>query len=424
MNGTLQPAPGRAPHGGVPRPLPSSLDEWLATLAGPASRELSHLLAPPWEHQLGLGYGHTLREIAQQPLTWGDTAAGIAAQRPPLSECVSGVQAVVFTGSGSSVYAAECVAPWLQARLGVPVAAVPAGIVLTHPESCLPPGGPFLVVSLARSGDSPESRAVVDLLLASRPLARHLFITCNRDGFLATAYRGRPAVRTVVLDERTNDRSLVMTSSFTNMVLAGRALAGTGAADGETAIARAGAELLLDQTDALATVARGGFSSVVYLGSGCRLGSAHESSLKMLEMNAGQVWTLAETFLGLRHGPMSAIGPETLVVAFLASDPRVRPYELDLLAELDRKGLGCGRIVLGANLPPCPATAPGTLWIDCAAAAPCDDGELTLLDAMAGQLLAFFRCLRSGRRPDSPSEASVITRVVTGFQIHSRNGGR
>ena len=80
--------------------------------------------------------------------------------------------------------------------------------------------------------------------------------------------------------------------------------------------------------------------------------------------------------------------------------------------------------MLGANLPSCPAPAPGTLWLDCAAAASCDDGELTLLDAMAGQLLAFFRCLRSGRRPDSPSEASVITRVVSGFQIHSRNGGR
>ena len=121
----------------------------------------------------------------------------------------------MFTGSGSSVYAAECVAPWLQPRLGLPVSAVPAGLVLTHPEACLPPDGPFLVVSLARSGDSPESRAVVDWLLESRPLARHLFITCNREGALATAYAERPGVRVIVLDERTNDRSLVMTSSFT-----------------------------------------------------------------------------------------------------------------------------------------------------------------------------------------------------------------
>lgn len=206
-------------------------------------------------------------------------------------------------------------------------------------------------------------------------------------------------------------------------MLAARALAGKGAYDGAPALARAGADLLLDHAGALAAVGRGRFSSVVYLGSGCRLGSARESALKMLEMNAGEVWTLSETFLGLRHGPMSAIGPDTLVVAFLSSDPRVRPYELDLLAELDRKGLGCGRVVIGAALPPAPP-APRTLWIDCAAAGSCDDGELAVLDTMAGQLLAFFRCLHAGRLPDSPSADSVITRVVSGFQIHSRDDRR
>lgn len=418
MNRTLHPEPGRPPE---PQRLPSSVDEWLATLAEPGKGELASLLARPWEQQLLGGYAHTLREIAQQPVTWVETSNRTREEQPPLAECLTGMPAVVFTGSGSSVYAAECVAPWLQAKLGVPVSAVPAGVVLTHPESCLPPGGPFLVVSLARSGDSPESRALVDFVLESRPLARHLFITCNRDGALATAYRGRPGVRTLVLDEKTNDRSLVMTSSFTNMVLAARALADAGT--GGT-VAAAGAGLLEANSGALAAVAASGFSSVVYLGSGCRLGSARESALKMLEMNAGDVWTFAETFLGLRHGPMSAIGPDTLVVAFVSSDPRVRPYELDLLAELDRKELGCGRIVLGAGLPPASALAPTSLWLDCAAAAACDDGELTLLDAIAGQLLAFFRCLHAGRRPDSPSADSVITRVVSGFQIHARTAGR
>ena len=58
----------------------------------------------------------------------------------------------------------------------------------------------------------------------------------------------------------------------------------------------------------------------------------------MLEMNAGEVWTLAESYLGLRHGPMSAIRPDTLVVAFLSSDPLVRAYERDLLARARPQG--------------------------------------------------------------------------------------
>jgi tagatose-6-phosphate ketose/aldose isomerase len=404
--------------------LPSSVDEWLASLAGPGA--LGALFGLPWEQQVRRGYGHTLREICQQPVTWPETVASVRALVPLVGESLDGVTAVVFTGSGSSLYAAECVAPCLQHALGLPVSAVPAGLILTHPETCLPPSGPFLVVSLARSGDSPESRAVVDWLLESRPQARHLFITCNREGALATSYGHRPEVRTIVLDEKTHDRSLVMTSSFTNLVLAGRALGGDPeACEARTlGLARAAAHLLRDRSDALAAVGRSGFGSVVYLGSGCRLGSAHEAALKMLEMNAGEVFTFAESYLGLRHGPMSGIRPDTLVVAFLSSDPLVRAYERDLLTELDRKSLGSHRVVVGAGIPPGLVAAPEALLLECGPCSPCADEDLTVLDALVGQLLAFFRCLAAGHRPDSPSEDSVITRVVSGFEIHRRDGTR
>jgi len=49
---------------------------------------------------------------------------------------------------------------------------------------------------------------------------------------------------------------------------------------------------------------------------------------------------------------------------------------------------------------------------------PLDDGDLALLDALAGQLLAFFRCLQGGGRPDSPG-SGVIQRVVESFAIHA-----
>jgi tagatose-6-phosphate ketose/aldose isomerase len=401
----------------------ASLDAWLAALAGTSA--FGPLLDPPAEEQLRRGYGHTLREISQQPLTWIETAARVHALAPAVAESLAGVSAVVFTGSGSSVYAAECVAPSLQRRLSLPVSAVPAGLILTHPDSCLPPSGPFLLVSLARSGNSPESRAVVDSVLESRPEARHLFITCNSKGALATSYRDRPGIGTIVLDEKTDDRSLVMTSSFTNLVLAGHSLAGDGA-DGASrarAVADAAARLLRDKATALAEVARGGFGSVVYLGSGSRLGSAREAALKMLEMNAGDVWTLAESYLGLRHGPMSGIRPDTLVVAFLSSDALVRAYELDLLRELERKALGSRRVIVGDGIPAELASRPGALALDCDVA-PGGDEDLVLLDALVGQLVAFFRCLAAGYRPDSPSEDSVITRVVSGFEIHRPSGVR
>jgi tagatose-6-phosphate ketose/aldose isomerase len=427
MNGPAQPSHGHASGGSDTTALPASVGDWLAALAS-VPGELGTLLRPAWAEQLEHGYGHTLREICQQPITWLETAARMRGLAAFLQPCLDGATAVVFTGSGSSVYAGECVAPCLQQALGVPVTAVPAGLILTHPETCLPPNGPFLVVSLARSGNSPESRAVVDWLLESRPQARHLFITCNSRGALATSYRERPEVHVVVLDEKTDDRSLVMTSAFTNLALAGRALGAAGDPGSSSAralgLARGAAGLLRGEADALARAARSGFDSVAYLGSGCRLGSAREAALKMLEMNSGEIWTLAESYLGFRHGPMSALRPGTLLVAFLSSDPLVRAYEADLLRELDRKGLGTRRIVFGAGLPKGLSAAPDALLLDCHACVPCRDEDLTLLDALVGQLLAFFRCLAASYRPDSPSEDSVITRVVSGFEIHRRNGSR
>jgi tagatose-6-phosphate ketose/aldose isomerase len=187
-------------------------------------------------------------------------------------------------------------------------------------------------------------------------------------------------------------------------------------------LARAAADVLRDRSDDVARVARSGFGSAVYLGSGCRLGSAREAALKMLEMNAGDVWTLAESYLGLRHGPMSAIRPDTLVVAFLSIDPVVRAYEVDHLRELRRKELGARQLIVGSGVPSDLAPDAGDVVVDTGADGA--DEDLTVIDTLVGQLLAFFRCLSAGYRPDSPSEEGVITRVVSSFEIHRRNGLR
>ena len=62
--------------------------------------------------------------------------------------------------------------------------------------------------------------------------------------------------------------------------------------------------------------------------------SRPEASLKILEMTSGKIPTLAKTYLGLRHGPISFIDGQTLVLCLISGDPVRRPYELDLIAEL------------------------------------------------------------------------------------------
>ncbi len=404
--------------------LRGPLDDWLAFLRQVG--ELERLLSAPVPDQERSGYFHTLREICQQPLTWLETGASAVSALPVLASAVSRVQGVsgtiVLTGSGSSVYAGECLAPVLQESLRVPVFAVPSGEVLTHPHGSLPPRGPFLLVSLARSGNSPESCGVLDSVREGSAGGHHLVITCNRQGRLATRYSGDPRVSTLVLGDATCDRSLVMTSSFTNMVLAGLLLGKTDDVPGYSrwveGLALCGAALLLRSGQAIARMARTDYRSAVFLGSGGHHGAARESALKMLEMTAGRVKTFPETYLGLRHGPMCAIDEETLVVCFLSSDPIVRAYELDLLEELDRKGLGARKLLVGHDVPDDLASA-RDLAVELEAEL--GDGPLPILDVLVGQQLAFFRSLHEGLRPDLPSADGVISRVVEGFALHPRS---
>ena len=403
-----------------------TVDQWTAGFG--MGSEIGRLLHRPAAEQQAQGYEHTLREIVQQPVTWLETGAAVGGDGARLRTVLekAGVLSrrgsVILTGSGSSLYVGECLGPPLQRALGVPVHALPAGLLLTHPESTLPPAGPYLVVSFARSGNSPESLAVLDSLLADDDRGRHLVITCNRTGALATAAASNPRVDAVVLDEKTEDKSLVMTSSFTNMVLAGSFLGRTNRAeagvDRVESVAGAAATVLHEHADTLAEAARSGFRSAVYLGSGCRLGSAHEAGLKMLEMTGARVLTLTESFLGLRHGPMSAVHDDTLVVAFLSSDDMVRAYETDLLGELDRKELGSRKLIVGSEVPRALASRPDDVIVECGEGL--EDEDLVVLDVLVGQLLGFFRCRQEGLHPDSPSADGVINRVVESFTIHRR----
>jgi len=388
---------------------------------------LQELFAASLAEQQARGYADTLREILQQPATWTETANLLAnpAVREALQAALSPQPAhVVLTGSGSSMYIGECLAPLLQRGMGVPVQAIAAGTLLTHWRDVLPPGE-GLLISLARSGDSPESGGVVSRLLADAPDYRHLVITCNADGKLATHYRHEPRVTVLVLDERTNDRSLVMTSSFTNLLLAGMGLAKQNPDEVSSAAVNSlanGVQGLLDaQTDALAAIAGGEFSSVLYLGSGGALGAAHESALKMLEMTTGAVVTRAETYLGLRHGPMSSLDDKTLVVAFLSPEPAVRAYEYDLLRELSRKQLGMTRVLVGTGIA-IDVLGPSDLAVELPDPGDNDGGLLLLADVVVGQLLAFFRCLQLGQKPDTPSQG-VLTRVVGHFPLHRDQEG-
>jgi tagatose-6-phosphate ketose/aldose isomerase len=347
---------------------------------------------------------YTLEEIYRQPLLWPTTLENVRSASGRLQLPGKLKQArVLLTGAGTSAYAASAVASaWPHAI------AVPTTDLLLDAESYLL--GVDAVVSLARSGDSPESVAVVERVRALRPDILQFAIVCNKDGALS-----RSALDGLIfLDPRTNDKSLVMTSSFSNLVLAGLVLAQPDAvAASLDEFSKHAASLLPGIDQACRRAAARIRDRIAVLSSSPLLGWAREAGLKTLEMTAGRFPLLTETYLGLRHGPMSFVKADTLVLCLLSSDPVRRLYEIDLLRELRAKKIGY--LVGIAD----PATSEGLFDEVITAVVPhANDALRTPFEILGPQLLGYHLSLGIGLNPDSPSPDGVINRVVQGVIIH------
>jgi len=349
----------------------------------------------------------TIGEIRQQPELWTKTLDCV--DNNPLTSWMKG-RAAIICGAGSSAYAASAVAAGWFNTLAIPT----TDLLLFSEEEVLRLEPDFavngLLVSLARSGNSPESTAVVARMRRMFSGAKHLVITCNRQGNLARL----KGVETIVLDPRTNDRSLVMTSSFSNLVLAGLGLANqTVLCEGLPRIGDYIAASLPRLESLAQTLAASAPDRYVVLASSELAPLAREACLKVLEMTAGRITSLAETFLGFRHGPMSFLRENTLVLCVLSNDARKRRYEEDLLLELRHKKLGqliiVGQPRMDAALAHVlvPAMAPNL-----------PDYLRTPFEIVFPQLLAYHLSLASNLDPDNPSPDGVITRVVENFQLH------
>src|SRR5215210_4075515 len=391
--------------------------------------ELSRLLALSEGEKLERGLVHTPREIRQQPSTWrrtyekfSDVAGAVKdfLARVGLLEGESVRPSVYLVGAGTSDYVGRALASLLRREWGCEVQAVPSTDLLTDMDDYVTPGRPYLWVSFSRSGDSSEGVAVIEAALGRHPAVNHLIVTCNGAGRMAREFGGRDNVHLLVLDDAVNDRGLAMTSSFSNMVVAGQCLAHVRdlAPYGRVVeeLAARAEEFLGAAADAAAALAAGRFKKFCFLGTGALRAVAVESGLKVVELTAGRVYTWSESYLGVRHGPLSAVDAETLVVGLLSGDERRRAYELDLLREVKGKGLA-GRIVaVWPGREPEAGELDATLALGLAGGF--DDLYRPPLDVIFGQLLGLFSSLGEGLKPDTPSPKGAISRVVAGVQIH------
>ena len=360
----------------------------------------------------------TAREIAQQPEVWRDVAKLIEGQRESLDSFLAPLLErqnlrIILSGAGTSAFAGSIAAPSLAQQLHRRIDAVATTDIVSNPYEYFAEDAPTLLVSFARSGNSPESSAAT--LLADEILTdvRHLIITCDREGNLFRNHQGRDRSFVVLMPERANDQGFAMTSSFTSMLIA--CLLILGGADGAAVNALAGAaERILAPQEMLEKLVLKGCDRVVYLGSGPLAGLAQECALKLLELTAGQVVAYHDSSLGFRHGPKSVLTDKTLVIVFVSSDAYTRRYDLDILDEL-RSGIAADNTIAVSVDPVVGNSGHGWVFPELSAL---DDAVLAPAYVIIAQLLALTASLHLGLTPDNPFPSGDVNRVVQGVRIH------
>ena len=355
----------------------------------------------------------TAKEIEQQPVVWQKVANDIIKNHGELSGWLEDALSkplgrIILTGAGTSAYVGETLAPFLSKKLSRPFEAISTTDIVSAPEQFLFKEKPTLIISYARSGNSPESVAACELCDQFIDNTYHLIITCNKDGMLAKMDNIDKRRYVLLMPEETNDKSFAMTSSFSSMLLATALIFNLDNRKLEVAIKISNKILSSEFLEKIEALSQKNLNRVVCLGSGGLLGIAREASLKILELSNGQLDCYFESPLGFRHGPKLVVDNYTLVLLLVSNDGYTQQYDSDLLKEVksDRKAENIINLLEELGI--------SDLEID--------DLWLAFPYILYCQILAFNKSLALNITPDNPCPTGEANRVVQGVKIYPHVG--
>ncbi|HGY55180.1 MAG TPA: SIS domain-containing protein [Caldithrix abyssi] len=373
-----------------------------------------------------MGGVFTAREIAHQPSVWRKTKTLFLQHLPEITSFLDNVFSlqdlnIILTGAGTSAFIGDVLQGPMQKLTGKTVQAVATTDMVTHPRLYLKEEQPTLLISFARSGNSPESIKSVQLAEQLCRNIYHFIITCNMEGNLAKNATGDNTF-VFLLPPESDDKSLAMTSSFTSMLLSGLFLASYNDVENLSKefdkLIQYAAVIFDRYLDDLRKVALLDFDRAVFLGSGLFQGIARESHLKLQELSDGKVICKYDTFLGFRHGPKAVINNKTLLAFLFSNDSYVRLYEKDLVNDINNGEKGIFRIGVMEDEIDVDVDLKIILNRD-KKVEPIRECMLTVVSVIPAQVIGFFKSMYLGLKPDSPSESGTITRVVRGVRLYS-----
>jgi tagatose-6-phosphate ketose/aldose isomerase len=348
----------------------------------------------------------TWGEINAQPEIWKNWAAPLSVARDDLTAWIKekGIREIWFAGAGTSAFIGDTLAAVGHSDLtlrSIPTTDLVGAVMDLHQM-----GDDLLVIQFGRSGNSSESVGTMDLLDELAPHVHQLHITCNSDGALATRAAPGPGERRVLLlPHATHDVGFAMTSSFTTMLLSALAIIEP-TVDLDVQLGRlssAGSVLISQLSDCVPKRPE----RAIFLGSGALKGIARESSLKVLELTAGETITQWDSTLGFRHGPKAAVVGNTTIVVMIHPDPRAARYDMDVAVEI------------AAQYPEATVVTMGRIGCDITIEGTKDARWDAVLYVLAAQIWAVMWSDALDLHIDNPFYSQGnLSRVVTGVTLY------
>jgi glucosamine--fructose-6-phosphate aminotransferase (isomerizing) len=342
----------------------------------------------------------TLPEILSQPAAWlaSQREAASAACFPSALQSLHDASELLFVGCGSSFYLAEAAASAWTLLAGKKGRALPASELLLFPDLCALDSPGLKAVIISRSGRTSEAIRAADFLKNRRKMET-IGITCCSSSELAAICHATVALPSA------DETSMVMTRSFTSMLLALLRLACPPPSGGlltdafASASAAVGSRIQPLSERAESFVLQHDFADYVYLAQGPFFPIGREAALKMTEMSCS--YAQAYHTLEFRHGPKSIVSPETCIT-FLLSETGLEA-ETEVLLEMKHLG---GVIVAICNRASRSVRHAADFLFELEAGVP----EIALLAPflVLPQLLAFHTGLKKGFNPDEPKHLSRV----------------
>ena len=371
---------------------------------------------------------NTAKEIIQQPDTWRESVKNLIKNKIEIKSFIDSFLSkkefrIILTGAGTSAFAGEVCEPYLTSLLNKRVEAIATTDLVASPKSYFIKDIPTLLVSFARSGNSPESVHAVNLASQLVDDLYQIVITCNENGKLAKNTVNDEKSLLLLMPPQTNDLGFAMTSSFTTMVLNAMAVFNINNIENFSSdvdkLSNSVNDFIENNIEKVTSLSNEDFERIVYLGSSTSKGIARESALKVLELTAGKVNASYDTPLGFRHGPKSVVDDNTVSVIYISNDEYTRKYDLDLAKEMLTHKKNDKVVIVGDNIEEDILNKADYVFnVENINYTVENEVLLPLQQIIFGQMLSFLKSVNLGITPDNPCPTGEVNRVVQGVILH------